>query len=92
MFFQVEILGLLGFTARRKGEERRRLVTHFPSLFFRSLLFFHRFTVEVTSVSSNPVVGEGQESAENPPLFFIKPIDDQGQGIAGKERLEDQGM
>ena len=91
MFFQVEILGLLGFTARRKGEERRRLVTHFPS-FFSLAPLFHRFTVEVTSVSSNPVVGEGQESAENPPLFFIKPIDDQGQGIAGKERLEDQGM
>ena len=48
--------------------------------------------MEVKSVSSNTVVGEGQESAENPPLFFIKPIDDQGQGIAGKERLEDQGM
>ena len=26
-----------------------------------------------------------------PPLFFIKPIDSQGQSIAGKERLEDRG-
>jgi hypothetical protein len=48
--------------------------------------------VEVTRVSFNPEVGDGQESAENPPLFFIKPTDGQGQGIAGKERLEDQGI
>jgi hypothetical protein len=90
MFCQVEILGLLGFTARRKGEERRRPITHFPSFSLASL--FNRFTVEVTRVSFNPEVGDGQESAENPPLFFIKPTDAQGQGIAGKERLEDQGI
>ena len=33
----------------------------------------------------------GQPPPPPPPMFFIKPIDSQGQSIAGKERLEDRG-
>ena len=44
-----------------------------------------RFSVEVTEVST-----ANQEMDAHPPLF-IKPINLQGQGIAGRERLEDRG-
>lgn len=50
-------------------------------------------SISITNASEEESVSQDQLQLPSPPppMFFIKPIDSQGQSIAGKERLEDRG-
>lgn len=54
------------------------------------IIYVIRFSVHVTPIYSNQDMEPS--ASEKSPLFFIKPINSQGQGIAGRERLQDRGM